>query len=214
MYRLILILLLSPALIVAQQQTVVDKMVTAVNGTELITYSDLLWQLALQPGTQLDNPRSEDLQHALQLMIDQVLIAEEAEKLPTIAPKEEEIKAELADLISRFPSRAEFEQRLSRVGLTTDRLNAIIRRRVAIEKYLDFRFRSFTVVTPSEVEEYYKSSYVPRMRRQSPGTIVPGLEEAREEIEKILTENKIESDTDAFLDAARQRAEIVTLSPI
>jgi len=35
---------------VAQQ--VVDKMVATINGgvrTELITYSDLMWQLALQP---------------------------------------------------------------------------------------------------------------------------------------------------------------------
>jgi hypothetical protein len=47
----------------AQQATgsaVVDKMVATVNGS-LITYSDLLWQLALQPDTPLDTLRAEDL---------------------------------------------------------------------------------------------------------------------------------------------------------
>jgi hypothetical protein len=44
--------------------------------------------------------------------------------------------------------------------------------------------------------------------------IVPSLETVRSEIEKILKEAKIESDTDAFLDTARERAEIVTLSPV
>ncbi len=44
----------------ASAQKVVDKMVATVNAgvkTDLITYSDLLWQLALQPDTPIDNPR-------------------------------------------------------------------------------------------------------------------------------------------------------------
>ncbi|HET9478661.1 MAG TPA: hypothetical protein VFO72_04925, partial [Pyrinomonadaceae bacterium] len=51
-------------------QQIVDKMVATVNAgvrTELITYSDLMWQLALQPNTQLDNPNSEQLNRALRL---------------------------------------------------------------------------------------------------------------------------------------------------
>ena len=42
-------------------QRVVDKMVATINAgarTDLITYSDLLWQLALEPNTPLDNPTS------------------------------------------------------------------------------------------------------------------------------------------------------------
>src|SRR6476469_3562765 len=75
-------------------QRVVDKMVATVNAgvkTELITYSDLLWQLALQPDTPLDNPSSEQLNGALRLLIDQRLILQEAEKLPTIVPTSAEI---------------------------------------------------------------------------------------------------------------------------
>src|ERR1041384_8819190 len=74
-------------------QQVVDKMVATVNAgvkTDLITYSDLLWQLALQPRTVLDNPTSEDLNRALRLLIDQRLILQEAEKLPTIVPTPKE----------------------------------------------------------------------------------------------------------------------------
>src|SRR2546423_870526 len=66
----------------ASAQEVVDKMVASVNGHELITYTDLLWQLALQPDTPIDTPRSEDLQRALNLLIDQRLIAEEAGEHP------------------------------------------------------------------------------------------------------------------------------------
>jgi hypothetical protein len=69
-------------------------------------------------------------------------------------------------------------------------------------------------VTQKEVEDYYRDVYVPRLRRQQPGRLVPELKEVLKEIEIELTESKIESETDEFLDGIRERAEIVTLSPV
>ena len=211
--------LLPPA---ATAQDVIDKMVATVNAGVLpecrniclITYSDLLWQLALQPDTPLANPTSTDLNRSLSLLVDQRLILQEAEKLPSIAPTSEEIKTARDDLVKRFPSLTEFQQRLQRVGLTAEKLDEILDQRLKIEKYLDFRFRNFTVITQKEIADYYRDVYVPRLRSRAPGQIIPTLEQARGEIEKDLTEAKIESDTDAFLDNARERAEIVMLNPV
>ena len=196
---------------------VVDKMVATVNAgvrTDLITYSDLIWQLALQPNTPLDNPSSENLNRALHLLIDQRLILQEAEKLPTISPTQREIAAARDELARNFPSPAEFQQRLRRVGLTREKLDEIVEQRLRMEKYLDFRFRNFVVVSQKEVADYYRDVYVPRFRTVFPGRIVPTLEESRAQIEQSLQEAKIESDTDTFLDSARERAEIVMLSRI
>jgi hypothetical protein len=198
-------------------QQVVDKMVATINAgvrTDLITYSDLMWQLALEPNTPLDNPTSADLNRALRLVIDQRLILQEAEKLPTIAPTVQEIKDERDEYAKLFSSEAEFQQRLLRVGLTSEKLNEILDQRERIEKYLDFRFRNFVVINQKEIADYYRDVSVPRLRARSPGAIVPTLEQVRGEIEKLLTEAKIESDTDAFLDTARERAEIVMLNPV
>jgi len=198
-------------------QTVVDKMVATVNAggrTDLITYSDLLWQLALQPNTPLTNPNSESLNRALRLVVDQRLILQEAEKLPSIAPNSEQIKIARDELVKLFPSPTDFQQRLLSVGLSAEKLDEILDQRVRIDKYLDFRFRSFVVITQKEIADYYRDIYVPRLRSKSPGQIVPTLEEAHSEIERRLTEAKIESDTDAFLDSARERAEIVILNPV
>src|SRR4029079_11504852 len=198
-------------------QKVVDKMVATVNAgvkTELITYSDLLWQLALQPNTPLDNPSSADLNHALRLLIDQRLILQEAEKLPTIAPTTKEISEARDQLAKNFASIGEFQDRLQRVGLTSEKLNEIVEQRLKMEKYLDFRFRSFVVISQTEIAAYYRDVYVPRLRTRTPGRVVPTLEESRNEIERTLIEAKIESDTDAFLDTARERAEIVMLNQI
>ena len=198
-------------------QQVVDKMVATVNAgvrTDLITYSDLMWQLALQPRTVLDNPTSEDLNRALRLLIDQRLILQEAEKIPTIVPTQKEVSDAITELSRSFASFPEFQARLQRVGLTSEKLNEIVEQRLKMEKYLDFRFRNFVVISQKEIADYYRDVYTPRVKARLPGRIVPALEQVRDEIEKTLMEAKIESDTDAFLDQARERAEIVTLNPV
>ena len=212
-----LVLMFLSVAVPCRAQEVVDKMVATVNAgvkTDLITYSDLLWQLALQPGTVLDNPSSAELNRALRLLIDQRLILQEAEKLPTIVPTQKEISDARDELARNFASVPEFQQRLQRVGMTSEKLDEIIEQRLKMEKYLDFRFRNFVVINQKEIADYYNQVYVPRLKARFPGRIVPSLEQARAEIERTLTESKIESDTDAFLDTIRERAEIVMLSTV
>jgi hypothetical protein len=212
----LLLLITAPVAPCAAQQ-VVDKMVATVNAgvrTDLITYSDLLWQLALQPNTVLDNPTSEELNRALRLLIDQRLILQEAEKLPTIVPTQNEVSDARDELARNFASQIDFQQRLLRVGLTSEKLNEIIEQRLKMEKYLDFRFRNFVVISPKEITDYYDEVYVPRFKARFPGRIVPSREQTRAEIEKNLMEAKIESETDAFLDTARERAEVVMLNSV
>lgn len=195
-------------------------MVATVDGgarIDLITYSDLLWQIALEPDTPLENPSSAELNRVLNLLVNQRLILQEAEKLPTVAPTAKEVKDEIDGLIRRFASPADFERRLRRVGFKSkddEEFQRIIEQRVAMIKYLDFRFRSFVVVTPQEVADYYRDVYVPRLRQQFPGRIVPTLEEVKDTLEKQLTEARIATDTDEFIQAARERAVISILSPV
>ena len=198
-------------------QQVVDKMVATVNAgvrTDLITYSDLMWQLSLQPNTVLDNPTSQDLNRALRLLIDQRLILQEAEKIPTIVPSQKEVSDARDELARQFASPLEFQQRLQRVGLTSEKLNEIVEQRLKMEKYLDFRFRNFVVISQNEIADYYRDVYAPGLRARFPGRIVQPLEQVRGEIEKTLMEAKIESEMDAFLDTARERAEIVVLNAV
>jgi hypothetical protein len=220
------LLLLAPApgsylLPTVEAQEVIDKMVATVNASLqpecrqicLITYSDILWQLSLQPGTPLDNPSSEELTRSLRLLIDQRLILQEAQKLPTIDPTPEEIKIARDELVKAF-APAEFQTRSIKVGLTSEKLDEIVEQRLRIEKYLDFRFRNFVIITQKEIADYYRDVFVPRFRLRYPGRVVPTLDEAAAELERTLTEAKIESDTDTFLDAARERAEIVMLNSV
>ncbi len=205
----------------ARGQQVVDKTVATVSDgvrTELITYSDLVWQLALIPGIPLSPPSSGDLNRALQLVIRQRLIALEAERLPRgIEPSDEEIREEIELTLRSFPSSADFIERLNSVGfksVSDDNFRAIIAQRIAIQKYVDFRFRSFVVITPEEELRYYREIYTPEFRQKSPGQILPGIEEVREEINRILTDEQVAADIERFIDNAEARAEIVILADI
>lgn len=201
-------------------QTVVDKTVATVSDgvrTELITYSDLLWQLALRPRVPLSPPTSEDLNIALQLIINQRLFALEAERLPQADPTQDEIDQKIKDILAIFPSNAEFEQRLRTVGFESvkdENFQELMEQRVAIEKYIDFRFRSFAVITAEDEAKYYREKFVPQFRRRFPGRLMPTLDEKRAEINMILREEKVADDIAKFLDDAKRRAEIVILNEV
>jgi len=206
-------------------QTVADKMVASVtNGSratpDLISYSDLVWQLALDPARPFnERPGTEDLKHALRLLEDQLLILQEARKLPVADTEQarqdfdKAVALKLTELTQAFGSRTKLEERMIRVGLTSDQLNAILRDRVTEEKYLDFRFRAFVLIAEKEIIDQYNQEY---LRLRNSGRIVPTLEQARTRIKDELTETKIASEIDAFIDSLREQpgTEIVIISPV
>lgn len=205
---------------VARAQVVVDRSVATVSDgvrTELITYSDLLWQLALQPGVSVDPPRSEDLKRSLQLQIDQRIFALEAQRLPRAAPTDKEVGDKVAELLKFFPSTADFERRLRAVGFDSvrdDNFEAIIAQRIAIEKYLDFRFRSFVVFTAEDEATYYRETWVPEFRRRNPSAIVPELERVRAEVVTQLTEERVARSIEDFLEEAKRRVTVTVLHEV
>lgn len=201
-------------------QEVVDKMVATVSDgihTELITYSDLVWQIALEPAVPIDPPSSDDLNRTLQNLINQRLLALEVRRLPSISVKEDELKTQRERILENFAASADFEKRLRAVGfdsISDENFQRIIEQRAKIEKYLDFRFRSFVVVKPDEEAKYFRDVFAPNYRKQNPGLLMPTLNEIRPQINKILTENKIAEDIEKFLDNAKDRAEIIVLSEV
>ncbi|MGZ5435909.1 MAG: hypothetical protein ACXWID_13185 [Pyrinomonadaceae bacterium] len=209
----------------ARAQTIPDKMVASVtNGSratpDLITYSDLVWQLALEPDTpSAERPSSAQLNRALRLVEDQLLILQEARKLPSAdtteanAARDAEVIKKRNELAQAFSSGARLEERMTRVGLTSEQLDLILRDRVMVEQYLDFRFRAFAVVTDREIQDRYNQKYG---RLRNSGQIVPTLEQVRPQIERDLMEEKIETEIDKFVDELREQpgTEIVVLNPV
>jgi hypothetical protein len=209
----------------AGAQTVPDKIVASVtNGSQatpdIITYSDLVWQLALEPDRPLTaRPTAEQLKQALDTLVQQTLVLQEAKKLPLAQTPEaqkdfdKKVKERWDDVIRGFGSRPVLEERMKLVGLTSEQLDQILRDRQTMDSYVDFRFRAFAVVSTKEISERYEKLYGPQ---RGSGRIVKTLDQARDEIEHDLTEEKIQKEIDNFLEKlfAQQGTEIVTLNPV
>src|ERR1043166_67973 len=208
----------------ALAQTIPDKIVASVtNGSQaipdVITYSDLVWQLALEPSRPSPaRPSSEELKQALDTLEQQTLVLQEAKKLPLAQTPEAQkdfenkVRDRLDDLIRAFHSRALLEERMKLVGLTSEQLDQILRDRQTMESYVDFRFRAFAVVSTKEIEERYAKIYG---SQRGSGRIVKTLDQVRDEIEHDLTEEKIQTEIDNFIDRLMDQTgtEIVIVNP-
>ena len=147
------------------------------------------------------------------------MVLQEARKLPTaLTPEaqkdfEETVKKRRDELAQAFGSGGRLEERMVRVGLTSDHLDAILRDRVTMERYLDFRFRAFALVSPQEISDRYEKEYG---RLRGSGKIVPPLEQVRDRIEHDVMEDKIAEEIDKFVDSLREQpgTEIVVLNPV
>lgn len=190
-----------------------DATVATVNG-ELVLKSDVLWNLALDKEVapaEFWDPKVQDMM--LRTIIDQRLLLQEAAKLPATQATAEEVRQEIEKLASGFnetdPMR--FESRLRLVGLERPRLEQIVRDRLQITKFVDFRFRSFVVVTEPEIVAYFDAEIRPQLEDRTEGAAKAVLEARRAEIEAALVEEKINGAIDAYLEDARARAEVVRL---
>jgi hypothetical protein len=197
---------------VCAQQTV-DQILTLVND-EVITRIDLLWSIAIDPKapSPVGPVGSDLLRQKLDVMIDERLIAQEAARVPTSEITQDEIEKKRTELIKSFKSEAQFRERAGSVGLTPQKIDELIRQRILIDRFVDFRFRSFVLVTEQEIKRYYDEILAPQVRTQGQVPAAISDEKVRDGISAILKQEKINSELDRWLTSARQRADVVQLA--
>ena len=83
--------------------------------------------------------------------------------------------------------------------------------RVAIEKYIDFRFRSFVVITPEDEAKYYRETLRTRISPPQSGTFNADARRKTRGDQRFLTEQKVIAEIERFLDFAKRRSEIICI---
>jgi len=192
-------------------QKVVDQILALVND-DVVTRTDLLWSIALDSRAPSPaGPVSSDLlKQKLEVMVDQRLVAQEAARLPSSELTQDEVDKKRTELVKSFKSEADFRQRVESVGLTPDRIDDLIRERILIDRFVDFRFRSFVLVTEPEIQKYFDETLAPRIR--AAGQVPPPLAKVSDDINALLKQEKINQEIDRWLTTVRQRADIVQLA--
>jgi hypothetical protein len=212
MIVVVLALVVCPAV---PAQVELDATVVSVNG-DLILKSDILWNLALDPDVKVPEFWKPEIQERMRrTLVDQKLLLQEASKLPATRATDEEVQAEKAELNRRFEANGDEYRLMARtdlVGLTSERLEEILRDRLQILKFVDFRFRSFVVVTEPEVTAYFDAEVRPNFPEMTEAAAAAMLAKDRAQIEAALVEEKINNAIDVYLEDARARAEIVELN--
>lgn len=180
----------------------VDGVLAVVNG-EPITLSEVLEVMALAPGVQ-PPPTLEETRERL---IDARLMEHEARRYPQEPPSEEESEATLRALMDRFATPDDYRATLRRLGIAEDYLRKRIRRELAVDRYVDRRFRPLVQVAQRDVEEYYRTVLLPDLDAGSPAT----LEDVEGLIRNILEERDLNRRIAAWVDELKSSASIVRL---
>ncbi len=204
---LILLCLLVPRAVYPQQAETVDRVV-AVVGDEVITLTDLRWQIALHNYPQ---PTTEAQKHqlyrdVLDQLINQHLIARDISKTPFIEVSEDELNKFFEDYVQRFGSREKLGERLRELGMTETDLRRILRRELAVNKFIELRFEPFVIILPDDIQDYYRGEYVPELKKKD--LPVPDLSVVRETIRQILTVRRTTAQLEDWVQNARSRAQI------
>jgi len=201
----------------ARAQQTVDQILTLVND-DVITRMDLLWSIAMDP--QAPSPvgpvGSDLLGRKLDVMIDERLITQEATRVPSPEITRDEIDKKKAELIKSFQSEVQFRERVGSVGLTPQKIDELIRQRIMIDRFVEFRFRSFVLITEQDIKRFYDEVLAPAIRNR--GAVPPALDaiqdgrSVRDGISATLKQRKINDEVERWLSQARQRADIVQLA--
>ncbi|MFQ5930185.1 MAG: SurA N-terminal domain-containing protein [Acidobacteriota bacterium] len=186
---------------------IVDQ-VAAVVGGEVITFSDVSW-LARYKGFKVpeDPNKKRDLYlTVLDQIIDQKLISREAQQTPGIQISPQEVETQLQAYRRRFSSEDEFREKLKSMEMTLDDLQDLMRRELAVWKFVQIRFEPFIIVLPQQIRQYYEERLIPELKQS--GTPIPPLELVEEQIREILTLERTNQEMDRWVANARRKAQV------
>ena len=194
-----------------QQAKVVDQILMLVND-DVITRSDVIWNLAIDPNAPnpAEGVSSDLLKQKLDVLIGQQLILQEAFRIPSADISLDEVRKKLASIIASFKNETAFRQRVEAVGLNSEKLEELARRQVIIDKFVEFRFETFVLVTEQEIQDFYEKNLVPEIKKR--GAVPPPIAEVHDMISQRLKVEKVNMEIDRWLEESRQRAELVLLS--
>ena len=217
-----LLLMLCAGGVFAQNSSpeVLDKVIAVVN-KRVILSSDLDDEIRLsvldqtQPG-----PGELTRERALEQLISRTLVEQQIndEDAEAAQPSPDDVKARVDELRRDLPAcmrsqcgtDAGWKAFLDARGLTEERVEAYLRYRLEILRFIEARFRPGIRISQQEVESYYTLTLTPQYAAGEP---VPALEKVAPRIEEILLEQQVNSLFDEWLENLRKQGEVEILDP-
>jgi hypothetical protein len=145
----------------------------------------------------------EALRAALEWLLDQMLVADEAARLRIDEVPREDVVEELRRFRSRFPSQADYGRFLSANELPEEELLVTLARMVRVQRYVESRVGRAARVADDEVDVWLREKGTP---------LAAGA--ARDAARAQLAEERARAQVKDLLAELRGRAEIRVLDPL
>ena len=137
---------------------------------------------------------------AAERLVEQLLLQHEMQVSRYVPPTE----AEVENLFSQVNRPAD----LRRYSLSEAALRRSLLLQLATLRFIELRFRPGSAVSDGEIEIYYRDRYVPDWSKSNPGKTPPEIDDARDAIEQILLQRKVDQALDQWLKEARSQSRI------
>lgn len=204
----------------AQGPVILDRVVAVVN-RHVILASDLDDEIRLSVlDPSLVGQGNLTRRRALEQLISRALIDQQIrqEDAQAAEPTAEEVDARLSEIRRELPACVHqncatddgWKAFLAAHGLTTERVDAYLRYRLEILRFIELRFRQDIRISPQEIAAYYNGTLVPQY---APGESVPSLDKVSPRIEEILLEQRVNVMFDEWLTNLRKQGDVEILDP-
>ena len=109
------------------------------------------------PAAQMNTMRPMLHKQALESLIDQQLLMQEVDR-QGITPSKEAVDEQIAEIAGTFPSPAEFNERLARIGVSEQQLRDDISQNIQIETLIKRQMGPAKEVGKEEIAAYYREN--------------------------------------------------------
>jgi hypothetical protein len=186
---------------------IIDRIAIAV-GNQVITQGQIDEEIRLTAflnKTQLDlSP--EEKKKAAGRLIEQTLVKREMELSRYPLPDPGEVDVALKSVKAGYFPEAQYQQALQQYGITEEALRRRLQWQMTLMHFIDFHFRPGIQVPDTDMHAYYQQQLT-KWQQQGLKSI-PTFDDARESIEQILTEQRIDQAVDRWLAETRSQVPI------
>jgi hypothetical protein len=191
---------------------IIDRIVITV-GNQVITQSQVDDEIRL---TAFLNHENVDLsagakKEAASRLIEQALIKREMDLSRYPLPELSDTGKSLDSVKAMYPSETEFQNALQSSGITLDELTRRLWWQLTLLRFIDYRFRPGIQIPSADVQAYYRQQ-VSEWERKGTKPI-PTIDESRDQIEEILTQQRIDKALDQWIKDTEGQVTIIYLTP-
>lgn len=197
---LALLLLALPAAAVT-----VDR-IAAVIDQQVLTVSEVSQMVEIRFFPRTSETEDDHRHDVLDALIAQALRFRDVERFGAQDISLDAIEARLVEIRGRFANEAEFLAALRRAELSLEEVQALVKRQLQVEAYVQERFAPLVFVAGEEIEEYYRGPWTTQRRER--GLAVPPLDQVREEVRLAVRASRVQQETERWTAQLRERANV------